>query len=563
MAKRVVSQTINLQTPDQTGKYITRIDQNGITVHPENQTQNSNYIHIDGSGFKIKNQLNNSPNISTDMALAKFTIDGIQVGQLDESHLELDYHSLKLIDKEGSSYFYISDLRDKTGTAIMTEKFIGDGTTFDFEVALHLASYKQTDLSVTVDDVAVSYQTHQSSSGSTAKTFTLATAPTAGSIVKIIYPTKYQDAKAYTLGQRKSGEIIGARSYSEGFDNVSSGYLSHAEGRETNAINWYTHAEGWKTTASGSRSHAEGQQTEASGYASHAEGDNTVASDNFSHAEGSHSTASAQSAHAEGGNTIASGGSAHAEGLGSVASGSRSHAQNYRTIASKVAQTALGTYNVEDTSTSTMHPNADADYGQYALIIGNGTSNAARSNALAVDWKGRVNCGDYSGAFKSLFDIFYPVGSFYETSDANFNPSTIWGGTWSLVASKDAYIVDEGTDGIWTYRKWSDGIAECWGTTSVPSSTYSANGGYKSVSETLPSGLFNAYPTMVLASGRITSVVHTSMGFTTYDNASRIQTYLINRGTSSVTKEGQVYWKVKGTWSSSVVKNFYRWHRTA
>lgn len=26
------------------------------------------------------------------------------------------------------------------------------------------------------------------------------------------------------------------------------------------------------------------------------------------------------------------------------------------------------------------------------------------------------------------------------------------------------YIVEQGTSGIWTYRKWSSGIAECWGT---------------------------------------------------------------------------------------------------
>lgn len=25
-----------------------------------------------------------------------------------------------------------------------------------------------------------------------------------------------------------------------------------------------------------------------------------------------------------------------------------------------------------------------------------------------------------------------------------------------------SYIVEKGTSGIWTYRKWSDGIAECW-----------------------------------------------------------------------------------------------------
>jgi hypothetical protein len=31
---------------------------------------------------------------------------------------------------------------------------------------------------------------------------------------------------------------------------------------------------------------------------------------------------------------------------------------------------------------------------------------------------------------QSVIDLFYPVGSYYETSDANFNPNTAWGGTW-------------------------------------------------------------------------------------------------------------------------------------
>ena len=30
----------------------------------------------------------------------------------------------------------------------------------------------------------------------------------------------------------------------------------------------------------------------------------------------------------------------------------------------------------------------------------------------------------------ALLDIFYPVGSYYETSNASFNPNTAWGGTW-------------------------------------------------------------------------------------------------------------------------------------
>lgn len=36
---------------------------------------------------------------------------------------------------------------------------------------------------------------------------------------------------------------------------------------------------------------------------------------------------------------------------------------------------------------------------------------------------------------KSQLDYYYPVGSYYETSDANFDPNTAWGGTWTKYAT--------------------------------------------------------------------------------------------------------------------------------
>ena len=111
------------------------------------------------------------------------------------------------------------------------------------------------------------------------------------------------------------------------------------------------------------------------------------------------------------------------------------------------------------------------------FIIGNGTSNNP-SNALTVDWKGRVECGDYSGVFKSIFNILYPIGSYYETSlpttpisghsfnDDNltdeeiadcgiswFDPRVMWGGTWVLevagmvhVSAGTGYSVNHAND---------------------------------------------------------------------------------------------------------------------
>lgn len=162
----------------------------------------------------------------------------------------------------------------------------------------------------------------------------------------------------------------------------------------------------------------------------------------------------------------------------------------------------------------------------------------------------------------ALLDKFYPVGAYLETSDANYDPNVDIGGTWLLVSSKDAYIVEEGTEGVWTYRKWSDGTAECWGRTDVASHSYTANGGYFAVSESLPNGLFATTPPIVVVSGKIATNGLTDIGYTSADSTTRVQTYLINRNTSAVTQTGNVYWIVRGKWTNTS-ETYYRWHRTA
>ena len=116
----------------------------------------------------------------------------------------------------------------------------------------------------------------------------------------------------------------------------------------------------------------------ASGYQSHAEGNNTTASGNRSHAEGENTTASGYRSHAEGSETTASGYQSHAEGENTTASGDRSHAEGLETIAAGDNQHVSGKYNVEDSD------------GDYALIVGNGAGDSARSNAFAIDWNGNL-----------------------------------------------------------------------------------------------------------------------------------------------------------------------------
>lgn len=109
-----------------------------------------------------------------------------------------------------------------------------------------------------------------------------------------------------------------------------------------------------------------------------AEGADNTASAMCSHAEGYQARATAPYSHAEGMGTVASGFASHAEGQGTNATGHQSHASGFNTIAAGNSQTAIGTCNVEDTD------------GKYALIVGNGESSLARSNALTVDWDGNV-----------------------------------------------------------------------------------------------------------------------------------------------------------------------------
>lgn len=241
--------------------------------------------------------------------VANILRDLITLGYADESHAEIDYHSLQLIDKEGSAYFHVSDLRDHDGLATVTETDEGDGTSTYFGTHLRVSAI----VSATVNGVE---------SACTAQTFGVRfdDAPTAGATVVITYKTADQDAKAYTFGTRASGTTIGPMSLAEGYGTESSSFYSHSEGETTRAT--------------------------------------------------------AEAAHAEGMEAIADGVAAHAEGLAAHAAGFAAHAQNEGTIAAGDHQTTLGKYNVADTTS--------------AVILGNGTGDTARSNALTVDWSGNV-----------------------------------------------------------------------------------------------------------------------------------------------------------------------------
>ena len=198
--------------------------------------------------------------------------------------------------------------------------------------------------------------------------------------------SKYSDT-TINVG-RKAGTTVGAYSTAEGNSTTASGHSSHAEGQST--------------TASGDSSHAEGSRTTASGNFSHAEGDRTTASNDYSHAEGFSTIASGSNSHAEGSDTTASGDFSHAEGSFTTAEGTFSHAEGNNTIANGESQHVQGKYNIADETS--------------AFIIGNGSGDNVRSNAMKIDWNGNLevagNLKDGSGnTLNNMMSKTNPTGT--------------------------------------------------------------------------------------------------------------------------------------------------------
>ena len=134
-----------------------------------------------------------------------------------------------------------------------------------------------------------------------------------------------------------------------GYKSIASGVCSFAMGQRTS---------GTPTTASGQGSFAQGLGTEASGAAAQAMGQKTEAAGNFSHAAGVRN---------------------QAKGMASTVFGAGN-------IAAAACSFVFGKYNVEDENGD------DGVHGtntrKFLLILGNGTADNARSNAMTVDWAG-------------------------------------------------------------------------------------------------------------------------------------------------------------------------------
>ena len=153
--------------------------------------------------------------------------------------------------------------------------------------------------------------------------------------------------------------------------------------------------------------------------------------------EGRNNIASGAHSHVEGTNNTASGNYSHAENSKNTASGNYSHVEGCRNKATGFATHVQGRYNVVQSVTG---PNY---YGKYCHIVGNGTSDTARSNAHTLDWDGNAwFAGDVytggtamdSGAKKLATEV--PV-----SAADNGKVLSVVNGAWAAAAmSSGAYV---------------------------------------------------------------------------------------------------------------------------
>lgn len=348
--------------------------------------------------------------------LAKFASDGVRVGSYETSRVLLDEHGMHVVSADGVPMIdtTISDTPMTTNRTLdgawngIVE--VNRGGTKSVSLSTVFSQYNVVAVTLHFGILQTSSTTQRNIAYGVRGDANLTKSPVDGLSIEWVASTKLLtfSVNASFLSQVAlhiygvdvivsdtnyppitvigySTETAGPYSIAVGQNCNATGTSSQAFGRNTKASGDHSHAEGMNAHATGDYSHAEGYgpslggyEVLASGEASHAEGSYTKASGDYSHAQNSGTSASGNFSHAEGYLSYAGGIGAHAEGYWCSASGDYSHVQNYRTKASSDYQTAMGKFNVEDTSDI------------YALIVGNGTADNARSNALAVKWDGTV-----------------------------------------------------------------------------------------------------------------------------------------------------------------------------
>ena len=314
--------------------------------------------------------------------LATYDANGITLGQTDDTHAELDFNSFTLVDRDGTVYFSVGDLRNQNGVASIMLNYTTATNRTSFPLTPKCPSAYHNTIAVIVDGNTVTNYTVYDDRIEFSSVIPI------GHSVVITYSTT-EPAYHYTLGTRKSGSNIGAYSIASGKDAEASMYGSSVGGGINN-----TASEQTSRVGGGNGNKANGISSVVCG------GSGNTSSGQYSFIGGGYDNKaqSGRSVVCGGGNNNAlngggilcgsnnearASGSAVGNGINNITGGYYSFAIGSHSKASRKSSFVFGEYNIADVG------GVDGgSRGDYIEIVGNGTADNARSNARTLDWSG-------------------------------------------------------------------------------------------------------------------------------------------------------------------------------
>lgn len=116
-------------------------------------------------------------------------------------------------------------------------------------------------------------------------------------------------------------------------------------------------------------------------------------------------------------------------------------------------------FNIDDMLTPTY------SNGCYTVEIPSSYFSSDGNFALSIQGETYIDDGTVS---RDYYDIIFTCENIDTASEITLSKTS--NTTYKLGSLVKAiepcdYVIEQGTDGIWTYRKWNSGMAECWGVT--------------------------------------------------------------------------------------------------
>lgn len=160
---------------------------------------------------------------------------------------------------------------------------------------------------------------------------------------------------------------------------------------------------------------------------------------------------------------------------------------------------------------------------------------------LNLDW-------DNSNLYSAQLYLTNGVGEMFHRALASADGWTQWYRVLSEYNTAD-WVVAEGVDGVWTYRKWNSGKCECWGKVTTTNAINTQEGSFyisSALPFALPSGLFVDASKMNVVASKATYNSNNGLYGTAVNTTHVTLSWFRGQSLTGQTLDANVY--IIGTW---------------